>query len=142
MLKDAAFGIVPILNQSNPYQFLLIQHQAGHWGFPKGHADPGESALQTACREFTEETGITAYQVIENVSFSEQYSFTRNQQQFEKTVTYFPAWVESAVVQYQEKEIQAYTWADYDTAIALLSYEGAKRILTDAHHYLKTHFPI
>ncbi|CAA9369030.1 MutT/Nudix family protein [uncultured Leptolyngbya sp.] len=136
--KDEAFGIVPILHTDTTDQFLLIQHHAGHWGFPKGHADPGESALQAACREFLEETGIADYSLIEGISFSEQYPFTRGRQKFEKTVIYFLAWVQSATVHCQEKEIQAYVWADYEQAIARLSFDGAKQVLREVQQYLKS----
>lgn len=136
--KDEAFGIVPILQTANGHQFLLIQHHAGHWGFPKGHADPGESALQAACREFVEETGISDYTLIEGISFSEQYPFTRSRRRFEKTVIYFPAWVQSTTVHCQAKEIQAYAWATYEQAIAKLSFDGAKQVLRDVQKYLQS----
>ncbi|MBW4469158.1 MAG: NUDIX domain-containing protein [Stenomitos rutilans HA7619-LM2] len=136
--KDEAFGIVPILQTAHEQQFLLIQHHAGHWGFPKGHADPGESALQAACREFVEETGISDYTLIEGISFSEQYPFTRSGRRFEKTVIYFPAWVETTTVQCQAKEIQAYVWAEYEQAIAKLSFDGAKQVLRDVQKYLQS----
>ena len=75
MVYDQAFGLIPVLINNNHYQFLLIQHQGGHWGFPKGHAEAGESPVQSACREFEEETGITQYEVNEGVSLIEQYQF-------------------------------------------------------------------
>lgn len=134
--KDEAFGIIPILQESDRHQFLLIQHHAGHWGFPKGHADPGESALEAACREFIEETGIADYALLEGVSFSEQYFFTRQGQKFQKTVLYFPAMVLSPTVQCQQEEIRSYAWLDYDRAIALMSFNGGKQVLTEAHRYL------
>lgn len=134
---DEAFGIVPILRQDGSDRFLLIQHHAGHWGFPKGHADPGETPIAAACREFVEETGITDYQVLAEVSFVEQYAFTNNGTRFEKTVVYFPAWVQSALVTHQEAEIQASTWADYQTAIAQLTFKGSKQILTQVYEYLQ-----
>jgi len=134
--KDEAFGIVPILQKDGNYEFLLIQHHAGHWGFPKGHADPGEDALQTACREFAEETGIADYLVLDNVAFSEQYAFTRDGQRFDKTVMYYPALVTSPTVSCQTEEIQNYAWLEFEPAIARLSFEGAKRVLTEVHQYL------
>ena len=47
----------------------------GHWGFPKGHQDAGESEKETAIRELKEETGIDAVNLLEDKTFTEHYSF-------------------------------------------------------------------
>lgn len=41
-------------------QVLVLRHQDGSWVFPKGHIDPGETALEAALREIAEEAGVTA----------------------------------------------------------------------------------
>ncbi|WP_341367635.1 NUDIX hydrolase [Yoonia sp. BS5-3] len=45
-------------------KFLLVQRRkapnAGTWGFPGGHVELGETALEAAARELREETGIVA----------------------------------------------------------------------------------
>ena len=137
-LKDESFGIIPIFCQGDTYLFLLIQHQAGHWGFPKGHAIAGESPLQAACRELVEETGISDYTLLEGVEFTEHYSFTKKDKTYDKTVTYFPALVKSDIVKCQVEEIQNYTWADRETAIALITYEPSKQVLLEVERYLTT----
>lgn len=37
---------------------LLVKHNAGHWDFPKGHVEEGETEFETAIREVKEETNI------------------------------------------------------------------------------------
>lgn len=135
-MKDASFGIVPILREGQTSLFLLIQHQGGHWGFPKGHAELGESALEAACREFEEETGIVDYQLLGEKLFVENYVFTKDKQSVNKTVTYFLALVKSKAVKFQEAEIQAYEWADFEQAIALITFEGSKQVLRQVNQYL------
>lgn len=139
-MKDEAFGIVPIRREADGDRFLLIQHLAGHWGFPKGHAEPGESAIVAAQREFEEETGIQEYEVLEQ-SFMERYSFTKNGQVVEKSVTYFPAFVQSGNVFYQEDEIRDYAWVTYDDAIQKITFDQARQILIQVGEYLQEMHP-
>ena len=48
IIKNARGEIVLVANGTKEF-----------WGFPKGHIDPGESALDAAKREIAEETGLT-----------------------------------------------------------------------------------
>lgn len=56
---EKSFGVIPVFKQENNFTFCLIRHTEGHWGFPKGHQDIGESEQETATRELQEETGIS-----------------------------------------------------------------------------------
>jgi bis(5'-nucleosidyl)-tetraphosphatase len=50
-------GIVPVrLLPGGPRLLLLRAYR--YWDFPKGETNPGEGPLATACREFSEETGL------------------------------------------------------------------------------------
>lgn len=134
--KDTSFGIVPIAHRPDGNLFLLVQHNAGHWSFPKGHAEPGESAQATACREFEEETGIQGYEVLDT-TFVEQYQFTKAGKLLEKTVTYFPAFVQSEVVNYQQEEIKDYAWLNYEAALAKLTFVQSQQVLMQVQTYLQ-----
>ncbi|NJO43512.1 MAG: NUDIX domain-containing protein [Cyanobacteria bacterium CRU_2_1] len=134
--QDQAFGIVPILRHKDGDRFLLIQHLAGHWGFPKGHAETGESAVVAACRELEEETGIRGYQLLEQVSFSEHYRFIKDDKTIEKTVTYFLAVVQSKEVVCQAIEIKDYVWATFDVAIGRITFDQARQVLIQVNQYL------
>ncbi|MFS4438670.1 NUDIX hydrolase [Paracoccaceae bacterium GXU_MW_L88] len=52
---------------------LLVRRKnppdAGLWGFPGGHVEPGETALDAAARECAEETGVraTALKYLDNI---------------------------------------------------------------------------
>lgn len=137
MIKDKAYGIVPILYQNDRIQFLLIQHKAGHWGFPKGHANLGESDLDAACREFEEETGIKKYQLLGSVSFQETYNTIKNKREIEKNNTYFLAIVRSPKVTYQKKEIKDYAWLNYKDTFDRLTFDQSKQVLIAVDNYLQ-----
>jgi len=136
--QDTAFGIVPIfipeaatIEDLDTCEYLVVQHHAGHWGFPKGHAEPGESEQEAACREFCEETGIhTAnFSLLSGLSFQESYRIEKRKHIIEKTVIYFPArvWVKAVAV--QPKEIQAYAWGSYSETLDRLTYAPIKEVL-------------
>jgi bis(5'-nucleosidyl)-tetraphosphatase len=138
-MKDAAFGIVPILRSAAEWQFLLIQHHAGHWGFPKGHAEAGETAIETALRELWEETGVQPDGVLEDTPFVEEYCFEKNGERVEKTVTYFVGWVQSEKVECQVQEIQAYAWVNFETAMGQITFEQGQSLLQRVYTYLQAH---
>ncbi|MGB7713229.1 MAG: NUDIX domain-containing protein [Microcoleus sp.] len=135
-MKDECFGIVPIFPNETDSLFLLIQHQAGHWGFPKGHANPGESAIETAKRELEEETGIRDCEVLEEPSFVEHYSFVKEGEPIEKTVTYFLAFVNSMEVQLQAEEIQNSAWSSFEEAVKLITFDANRQVLREVKAYL------
>lgn len=59
-------------------EVLLVRRKnppdAGLWGFPGGHVDPGETGLAAAARELSEETGIlaTPRHYLENIDVIER----------------------------------------------------------------------
>lgn len=61
-------------------QVLVIRQWDGVWVFPKGHIDPGETALETAIREVEEEAGISSSCTDPETSFTTRYRNSRDEQ--------------------------------------------------------------
>jgi 8-oxo-dGTP pyrophosphatase MutT (NUDIX family) len=127
--KEESFGIIPVYKKDDDIFYLLIRHRAGHWGFPKGHADPGETPLETAQRELFEETGISDCRLIPDYQISEQYEKFKKGKSVPKTVTYFLGTVTNDKVQICVNELSEYAWLNYDDARKKISYDASKQTL-------------
>jgi len=129
MYTIESFGIVPFKNENGIWKVLLILHREGnHWGFPKGKANPQETALESATRELKEETGLDVVEVLRPNPLIEQYQFRRKKQFVIKTVQYFPARVDGHL-QLQEEEIRDARWLTIQEAMQQLSFKEARHIL-------------
>lgn len=138
-MKDQSFGIVPIRRKDSRLLYLMIQHHAGHWAFPKGHAQNGETDIEAARRELREETGISDVTLLPELSLQETYFFKRNQQTVTKTVRYFAGLVKDCPILIQAAEIRDYQWVDYDRAMELITFSESRRILTETHRFVANH---
>ena len=82
-----------LFRKQKQLQFLLMKHST-RWDLPKGHLDPGETKLQAALRELSEETGLNASSVWvdPNFVFENRYwvTYMRNgrKKQFKELTIY------------------------------------------------------
>ncbi len=67
-ISESAGGIV--LNPSG--QVLVVNQKRNSWSLPKGHLNPGESALAAAQREIYEESGVSDLTLIKDLGFYER----------------------------------------------------------------------
>jgi bis(5'-nucleosidyl)-tetraphosphatase len=127
MKQDRSYGIIPLRKQQNKWEVLLIQHHAGHWAFPKGHAELNESPQQTAKRELLEETNLHVEQFLSLEPFNETYYFTFKGEKIHKQVNYYLALVVGEV-KIQELEIQASRWITLENAEKFTTFSEGKKI--------------
>jgi 8-oxo-dGTP pyrophosphatase MutT (NUDIX family) len=127
--REKSFGVVPLSFRNGVWEVFLIQHQkARYWGFPKGHAEPGESPRESAVRELKEETNLDVDRFLREEPFVEQYQFKIAGKPVSKQVSYYVAEV-SGTVHLQEKEIQAGMWVPFEKAFEQVTHREGKAIL-------------
>ncbi len=130
-MKIKSCGIIPFVKQNHKIKFLLVQHQAGHWSFPKGRIKKGEREIETAKRELVEETGLKDFEILKNICFTEKYGFEKDGKKYDKEVRYFLALVKSSKVKLSRSELQAYRWLGFKEAVKLITHESARDILRE-----------
>lgn len=106
-------------------KILLIQQAAGHWGFPKGHVEDGETEIETAIREIKEETNLDV-EINEKFRYIEHYS---PKEDVEKDVVFFVAKKIGGEIVAQEEEVQNIVWVSYAEAMERLTFESSKNVL-------------
>lgn len=130
-MLETSFGILPLRRSPNGWEILLIRHQAGHWAFPKGHAEPDESGPQAAERELFEETQLTISRYFPTDPVIDRYTFQRSGQTVAKEVVYFLAEV-SGSVHLQEKEVSDYRWARLKKAETHVTFPETQQVCRES----------
>ena len=122
---EESAGVICVHKETK--DILLVHQVAGHWGFPKGHLEPGETPREAALRELYEEVGIKDVTLREE-PIKKTYSFEKDGDFIEKTVTYYVGYVNSKDATIQETEISEIAWLPQKEAIERLTYS---KILKD-----------
>ena len=136
MKKEKSCGALVFYLKDNREQILLIKHSnSGHWSFPKGHVEAGETEVETAVREIFEETGVNA-----NIDtrFREVVTYSPKKDVL-KDVIYFFATTDNDATEKQESEVSEIMWVDIDKALNSVSYRNDKELITKAIRFYKQH---
>ena len=118
-------------------ELLLIKHaNGGHWSFPKGHMEPGETEVDTAQREVMEETGID---IMIDTSFRETVSYSPKKDTM-KDVVYFLAMAKNFNFTPQPEEISQIRWVEISLAHNVLSYDNGRQLVNKARPVIKSSY--
>ncbi|MDR1674396.1 MAG: NUDIX domain-containing protein [Oscillospiraceae bacterium] len=134
MLQEKSCGAVVYRKSHGNTQLLLIKHlNSGHWSFPKGHAEKGETEIETAIREVKEETGID---VLLDHTFRETVTYSPKKDT-QKIVVYFLAKAINYNYVPQKEEIAEAHWFDIGYVPSVLTYDNDKAIVSKAKTAIK-----
>ena len=121
--KEKACGCVIIQDG----KVLLVQHNKGHWGFPKGHVEKNENEKETAIREVKEETNVDA-KIIDDKRYTMEYVTDKGR---DKEVVYFIANPITNEIKPQEEEIKSVKWVSFSDALKILTYRNTQEFLEE-----------
>ncbi len=115
--------------------YLLLHYEEGHWDFPKGHVEQGESEEQTVRREVEEETGIAELHFEPLFRERISYFFKRNGKSVPKEAVFFLAMAQKKEVRLSNEHI-GFVWLPYESALKKITYRNAKELLGKAEKAL------
>ncbi len=120
--KSCGAVIWRMMNGKREYLLILNKkgNASGHWGFPKGHVEEGETEVETARREILEETGITANSFSDGFRVVSRYNPSP---EIEKDAVYFLCKITDSDITLQESEVASFRWCDFNSAKELLTFD-------------------
>lgn len=136
MKKEKSCGAIVFYLKEDKEQILLIKHSnSGHWSFPKGHVEEGETEVETAVREIMEETGVNADI---DTRFRTVVTYSPKKDVI-KDVVYFFATTDNYDTRNQEEEVSEVRWVDIDKALGSVSYKNDKELVKKAINFYRNH---
>ena len=133
MLKEHSAGIVLYRSEDNSSNMILLLHYGnGHWDFPKGNIEVNETQIQAAVRELEEETGINRFRLVPGFKETLVYNYKKKSAQVAKTVTFYLGITTISKVVLSSEHI-GYVWLTYQESVKILTYDNAKKLLTQAN---------
>lgn len=144
MRVEKSAGAIVFRRHNKKTEYLLLHYGAGHWDFPKGHIERGESEEDALRREVFEETGIKDLRLIPGFRKMMRYFFrayphkrskASGRETIMKLVFFYLAETKTKKVKLSF-EHTGYKWLPYEKARRQLTFQNAKEMLKAANSFL------
>ncbi len=136
MIQETSAGAVIFHEDvTNSRMFLVLHYPAGHWDFPKGALERGETEQQAAKREIFEETGLKIDVFYPEFRRQIDYQYRRQDGMSHKRVIFFLAKSDTQKVRISF-EHSGFDWLKFDQAMQRLTFENARGVLKEANDLL------
>ncbi len=154
-IEKSAGAVVFYRSPEGKIEYLLLEHRAGHWGFPKGLIEKGEKLEKTALRECQEEAGLDDLHLINGFKETIRYFFKvkydyqvkergyKMSQNVIKFVTYFLAESKDQKVKLSFEHLN-FTWLELGAAMENLKEhnQSNQEVLKKANEFLHAKAPM
>jgi len=128
-MKEKSCGIV-VFDED---KVLLVFHNLGHYGMPKGHVEKGETEEETAIREVKEETNCDA-KIIPGFREPIEYSPKPGVM---KEVVFFVGKALTKDLKPQEEETSDVFFINKSEAIKTITHKEEREVLEKAIEFMK-----
>jgi len=136
MYDEISVGsVLYILGTDFNVNYLILNYSYGHWDFPKGNIENGESEIDTIKREIMEETGITDIKFIDGFRQQISYKYKKKSKLVNKSVIYYIVETKSNKVVLSFEHLD-FAWLNLDDALNRLSFDNSKKVLKNANEFL------
>jgi 8-oxo-dGTP pyrophosphatase MutT (NUDIX family) len=146
---ERSAGVIPYRWEQEQDPVYLVLHSAtvrnprAKWEFPKGGVETGETTLQTAAREFQEETSLVDWSFREGFERTLSYTYIRHGRKVMKTVTYYLVEVRDISPMMRSAEHVEdpagfwYHWGTFEQICQLLYHNKIRQVFAEADSWLK-----
>ena len=136
MKLELSAGFVIFTKENDIIKYLLLHYNSGHWDFPKGKLENGETKTEAAIRELKEETGM-ACNIIDGFERRFSYIFkNKSDEIISKEVTLFLGETDNQNVVLSNEHI-GYEWLEFNQAFNKVTFANARQALKSANEFLK-----
>ena len=138
MPVEHSAGAIVFRPERKQVLYLVLHYEEGHWGYPKGHIEKGETIEETVRREIREETGIVDIDLISGFKELTKYFFVFEGQRIFKTVVFLLAKTQTKKVELSFEHI-GYEWLPYTPALERITFKDEKTLLEKANRFIEEH---
>jgi 8-oxo-dGTP pyrophosphatase MutT (NUDIX family) len=135
MPAEHSAGAIVFRKELGKTLYLLLHYEEGHWGYPKGHIEKGETIEETVRREIGEETGLINIEFINGFKESTKYFFMSEGQRIFKTVVFLLATTASEKIKLSFEHV-GYEWLPYEAALDKITFKDEKTLLRKADKFI------
>ncbi|MCX6721193.1 MAG: NUDIX domain-containing protein [Candidatus Staskawiczbacteria bacterium] len=148
MPREKSAGAIIYRMENGVPHYLLLHYFSGHWEFPKGHIEKGETEEETVKREAFEETGINDLKIIPGFKKYIKYFFRQYKENVSdaerragktpwifKLVVFFIAETKIKDVKISH-EHKGFLWLPIEEAIKKTTFKNSKLLLKEANEFV------